>query len=150
MMPQLQKGQSRTLQIYCRNFRLLKPSLPASILHTSYVNTHFVFLAGSYKPENKTPRNSVAFSGIFNLRALHHVEEVIVSFGHRQFIDEEFHRVDFTHRVNDFTQDPHLLQLFLSGEQLFFTGTGTVVIDSREDAFFCDLTRDEAPCYRCL
>ncbi|STE89704.1 Uncharacterised protein [Escherichia coli] len=42
--------------------------------------------------------------------------------------------------MNDFAQDPHFLQFFLSREQLFFTGTGTVVVDSREDAFFSDLT----------
>ena len=44
--------------------------------------------------------------------------------------------------MNDFAQDPHFLQFFLSREQLFFTGTGTVVVDSREDAFFSDLTRE--------
>ncbi|CAK6470919.1 hypothetical protein PSEG_05569 [Pseudomonas sp. Nvir] len=44
--------------------------------------------------------------------------------------------------MNNFAQDPHFLQLFLSGEQFFFTGTGTVVIDSREDAFFGNLTRE--------
>ena len=32
------------------------------------------------------------------------------------------------------------MQLFLGGEQLFFTGTGTVVVDSREDAFFSNFT----------
>ena len=58
---------------------------------------------------------------------LHHIEEVVIGLGHRQFVNEEFHCVDFTHRMDDFAQDPHFLQLFLGSEQLFFTGTGTVV-----------------------
>ena len=74
-----------------------------------------------------------------DLRTFHHVEEVVVGVGHRQDINEEFHRINLTHRMDDFAQDPHFLQLFLSGEQLFFTGTGTVVVDSREDAFFSTL-----------
>lgn len=37
--------------------------------------------------------------------------------------------------MDNFAQDPHFLQLFLSGEQLFFTRTGTVVIDSRKTRF---------------
>ena len=66
---------------------------------------------------------------------LHHVEEVVVSLGHRQLVNEEFHCIDLTHRMDDFTQDPHFLQFFLSREQLFFTGTGTVVVDSRKTRF---------------
>ncbi len=73
----------------------------------------------------KTPRQSVAFPEFFRpkLRTLHHVEEFIVGLGHRQLVDQELHRIDLTHRMNNLAQDPHLLQLFGGGEQLFFTGT---------------------------
>lgn len=150
MMPQLQKGKSRTLQIYCIDFSLLKLSPPAIRRHYT---TTFVPLSLSLdhtNPKMKTPRKGVAFLAFFTLRALHHIEEVIIRLGHRQLVNEEFHCIDLTHRMNNFAQDPHFLQLFLSGEQFFFTGAGTVVIDSREDAFFGNLTRGAAPCYRCL
>ena len=52
-----------------------------------------------------------------------HVEEFVVGFGHRQLVDEELQCVDFAHWVNDLTQNPHFLQFFLRGEQLFFTRT---------------------------
>ena len=135
MMPQLQKGKSRTLQIYCIDFSLLKLSPPAIRRHYT---TTFVPLSLSLdhtNPKMKTPRKGVAFLAFFTLRALHHIEEVIIRLGHCQLIDEEFHRINLTHRMDNFAQDPHFLQLFLSGKQLFFTGTGTVVVDSREDGY---------------
>lgn len=33
---------------------------------------------------------------------LHHIEEVVIGLGHRQLVNEEFHCVDFTHRMDDF------------------------------------------------
>lgn len=41
------------------------------------------------------------FGALFGLRALHHVEELVIGFRHRQLVDEEFHCVDFTHRVDN-------------------------------------------------
>uniref|UniRef100_UPI001D0D90F4 hypothetical protein n=1 Tax=Klebsiella pneumoniae TaxID=573 RepID=UPI001D0D90F4 len=67
MMPQLQKGKSRTLQIYCIDFSLLKLSPPAIRRHYT---TTFVPLS--------------------------------LSLDHT------------THRMDNFAQDPHFLQLFLS------------------------------------
>ena len=63
MMPQLQKWQSRTLEIYSRNFRLLKPSLPAIILRISYVKTHFVFPSWIIQTR-KTKRHAIAWRSL--------------------------------------------------------------------------------------
>lgn len=58
---------------------------------------------------SNTPRKTWRVADLLPLRAPHHIEEVVVGFGHRQLIDQEFHRISFTHRMNNFAQDPHFL-----------------------------------------
>jgi len=49
------------------------------------------------------------------LGAFHRSEKLFIGLGHCQLVDQEFHRADFIHRVEDLTQDPHLLQLIRRG-----------------------------------
>ena len=43
---------------------------------------------------------------------LHGIEELVVGFGHQQAVDQKLHALGLVHRVENFAQDPHFLQLF--------------------------------------
>ena len=43
------------------------------------------------------------------LGTFHNFEKLVVSFGHGQFVDKEFHGFHFTHRIKNFAEDPHFL-----------------------------------------
>lgn len=74
--------------------------------------------------QTKTPRRS---SGVFEPGYERFIisKKVVISFGHRQFGNEEF-IASISPIGWMILRRIHFLQLFLIGEQLFFTGTGTV------------------------
>lgn len=51
----------------------------------------------------------------------HCTEELVISLGHGKLIEQELHSLNLTHRMQELTQYPHLLQLIRRGEQLFTT-----------------------------
>ena len=98
-------------------------------------NCNRLTLLGNISPyflKNKPP------NGRF-LLLVHGIEELVVVLGLAHLVQEEFHRIDGAHRVEDTAQDPHLLQRVLVDQQFLLAGAGFLDVDGREDAFVGDL-----------
>src|SRR6202012_5053053 len=66
----------------------------------------------------------------------HHVEELGVALRLTDLVEQEFHRLDFVHVVNELAQHPDLLQDFGLDQQFFTARAGLVQVDRRIDALF--------------
>src|SRR5689334_21077288 len=64
----------------------------------------------------------------------HHVEEVVVVLRRLHLVEDELHRLDLVHRIEQLAQDPGLLQDFGLQQQLFTPGAALVDQDGRVDA----------------
>ena len=65
--------------------------------------------------------------------AAHRVEELVVRFGRADLVEQELHRLEVVHRVEEFAQHPDLLQDFGLDQQFLAAGAGAVDVDRRED-----------------
>ena len=65
-------------------------------------------------------------NGLF---AAHQIEKVGIGFGGFEFVDQKLHRFDVVHRVQEFAQQPHFLQLLVGNQQFFAAGAGAVDVD---------------------
>src|ERR1700722_18389502 len=63
------------------------------------------------------------------LQRVHLEQELGIIACFAQTIDEQFHRFNRRKWIENLTQDPYALQIFLGNEQLFFAGAGTLDIN---------------------
>src|SRR5476651_2815255 len=63
--------------------------------------------------------------------AAHQVKEFSVVLGLTNLVEQEFHRFDFVHVVNELAQHPNLLQQVRLDQQFFATRAGLVQVDRR-------------------
>src|SRR5689334_23437128 len=66
----------------------------------------------------------------------HHVEELGVALRLADLVEQEFHRLDFVHVVNELAQHPDLLQDLGLDQQFFAARAGLVEVDRRINALF--------------
>ena len=66
----------------------------------------------------------------------HHVEELVVALRAADFIEKEFHCLNFIHVVKKFSENPNFLKNVGFQEQLFTARTGAVHIDGRVNTLF--------------
>nr|GEU28109.1 hypothetical protein [Tanacetum cinerariifolium] len=71
----------------------------------------------------------------FLAAAAHHVEELGVVLRGAHFVEDELHRFDLVHRVQQLAQDPDLLQLVRLDQEFFAAGARFVQVDCRVHAF---------------
>src|SRR5476651_551649 len=64
----------------------------------------------------------------------HHIEELTVVFSGLHLVEDELHRFDLVHRVQQLAQDPDLLQLVRLDQQFLAAGARFVQVDRRVDA----------------
>src|SRR6185436_19745459 len=64
----------------------------------------------------------------------HHVEEVEVVLARLHLLEDELHRLDLVHRVEELSEDPALLQDLGLEQQLLAARSGLVEQDRRVDA----------------
>src|SRR3546814_14882524 len=70
--------------------------------------------------------------------ALHRSEELVVGLRALHLVEQEFHRCDLVHRVQQLAQDPDLLQQLRLDQQVLAAGAGLVDVDRRVHALFGD------------
>src|SRR5687767_11855768 len=61
--------------------------------------------------------------------ALHEVEEFLVGLRRLHLVEQEFHRGQLIHRMQQLAQDPDLLQVVRLDQQLFAARAGAVDVD---------------------
>jgi hypothetical protein len=68
--------------------------------------------------------------------ALHHLEEFLVALGRADLVEQELHRGDFVHVVQQLAQDPDLLEHVGLDQQFLAAGARARDVDGRIDALF--------------
>ena len=71
--------------------------------------------------------------------AAHAFDKFFVRFDLSNLIEQELHRVDRVHRMQDLTQDPKAVQEVLWKEHFFLTSRGLIDVQAREYALFHQL-----------
>src|SRR5690606_30252114 len=87
------------------------------------------------------PKKAPRPAGLFLSKgdsALHRGEELVVGLGVLHLVQQELHRADLVHAVQQLAQDPDLLQQFGLDQVVLAAGAGAVDVDRRVDALLGD------------
>src|ERR1035437_8928817 len=108
------------------------------VLMTAYITTSFEcgFAKARIIQKNPAPSKSFCLKTYYLKRlrhpfclAAHGVEELGVVLGRLDLAQQEFHRFQFVHRVEQFAQYPNFLQHIGLDQQLFLARAGTIDVD---------------------
>src|SRR3546814_17135124 len=64
------------------------------------------------------------------------LEELVVGLRALHLVEQEFHRCDLVHRLQQLAQDPDLLQQLRLDQQVLAAGAGLVAVDARVHTLF--------------
>ena len=67
---------------------------------------------------------------------VHRLQELLVVLRARDFVEEEFHRVDDIERMQQASEQPDALQFPIGQKEFFFAGGAAIDVEAGEDAFF--------------
>ena len=105
-----------------------------------YLLFHFLFSGGKLKQFIIAHKFGGASVPIVMLRAsfslVHYFKELPIGVGLHDFVQEEFHSIHGVHVRQEFPQQPDPLEILFGDKQFFFTCSGPIDVNAREDAAF--------------
>ena len=92
--------------------------------------------------KKQSQRRALAFASNLTWRSesAHVGQKLAIRLGFGHSFHQQLHRFHGRKRVQDFAQDPDALQVFLGDQQFFFSRSGALNVDRREDALVDQLT----------